>query len=93
MSSLETTISRMLSEYTGDAVIEPTEFDGELSRRDTSRFMARSLAAAAVALGFIGALFWALSATAPSPSLIGTGANATLGDTAPVPAFYTEAGE
>ena len=79
MSNLDSTISRMLSE------IELTEFDGDLSRRDTRRFMARSLAAAAVALGFMGALFWTLSATASSPSLIGTGANATLGDTAPVP--------
>lgn len=93
MSSLETTISRMLSEYTGDAVIEPSEFDGDLSRRDTRRFMARSLAAAAVALVFIGFLHWTLSAPTSSPSLIGTGATAPLGDTAPVPAFYTEAGE
>lgn len=43
MSNLDSTISRMLSEYTGDAVIEPAEFDGELSRRDTRRFMARAL--------------------------------------------------
>jgi hypothetical protein len=90
MSNIDSTISRMLSEYTGDAVIEPTEFDGDLSRRDTLRFMARSLAAAAVALGFIGALFWTLSATPSSPSLIGTGATASLGDTAPVPAFSQE---
>ena len=60
MSNLDSTISRMLSEYTGDAVIEPAEFDGELSRRDTRRFMARALAAAAVALGFIGSLLWVL---------------------------------
>jgi hypothetical protein len=90
MTSLDTTISRMLSEYTGDAVIEPSEFDGDLSRCDTRRFMARSLAAAAVALGFMGALFWTLSAPTSSPSLIGTGATATLGDTAPVPAFSQE---
>lgn len=75
MSNLDSTISRMLSEYTGDAVIEPSEFDagflvddhaisewfdGDLSRRDTRRFMARSLAGAAVALGFIGSLLWVL---------------------------------
>jgi len=48
MSNLDSTISRMLSDYTGDAVIEPSEFDGDLSRRDTRRFMVRSLAGAAV---------------------------------------------
>lgn len=36
------------------------------------------------------AILQSLSAAAPSPSLIGTGANATLGDTAPVPAFFQE---
>jgi hypothetical protein len=39
------------------------------------------------------AILQTLSATTSSPSLIGAGANAPLGDTAPVPAFYTEAGE
>lgn len=85
MSNLESTISRMFSEYTGDAVIEPSEFDGDLSRRDTRRFMARSLAAAAVALGFIAFLFWSLSAAAPSPPLVGTGARGLLPAVAPVP--------
>ena len=65
----------------------------DLSCEELGRFVLQALAAAAVALGFIGWLFWTLSATNSSPSLIGTGATAPLGDTAPVPAFYTEAGE
>lgn len=62
----------------------------DLSLEEAGRLFARSIAAAAVALGFIGFLHWTLSATTSSPSLIGTGANATLGDTAPVPAFSQE---
>lgn len=62
----------------------------DLSCEELGRFVLKALAAAAVALGFIGWLFWTLSATTSSPSLIGTGANATLGDTAPVPAFFQE---
>lgn len=65
----------------------------DLSLEEAGRLFARSIAAAAVALVFIGFLHWTLSATTSSPSLIGTGATAPLGDTAPVPAFYTEAGE
>lgn len=91
MTSLDTTISRMLSGYTGDAVIEPSEeFDGDLLRDESRRFVTRALAAAGVALGFIAWLLWTLSATTTTPSLIGTGATATLGDTAPVPAFSQE---
>lgn len=62
----------------------------DLSLEEAGRHLARSIAAAAVALVFIGFLHWTLSATTSSPSLIGTGANATLGDTAPVPAFSQE---
>ena len=57
----------------------------DLSYEDMGAFLASALVAAAVALGFIAYLFWSLSAAAPVPSLVGTGANATLGDTAPVP--------
>lgn len=62
----------------------------DLSCEELGRFVLQALAAAAVALGFMGALFWTLSAPTSSPSLIGTGATATLGDTAPVPAFSQE---
>lgn len=62
----------------------------DLSCEELGRFVASALAAAAVALVFIGWLFWTLSATTSSPSLIGTGATAPLGDTAPVPAFSQE---
>ena len=62
----------------------------DLSCEELGRFVLQALAAAAVALGFIGWLFWTLSATNSSPSLIGTGATAPLGDTAPVPAFSQE---
>lgn len=62
----------------------------DLSCEELGRFVLQALAAAAVALGFIGWLFWTLSATTSSPSLIGTGATAPLGDTAPVPAFSQE---
>lgn len=62
----------------------------DLSLGEAGRLIARSIAAAAVALVFIGFLHWTLSATTSSPSLIGTGANAPLGDTAPVPAFSQE---
>lgn len=65
----------------------------DLSPEEAGGLFARSIASAAVALVFIGFLHWTLSATTSSPSLIGTGATAPLGDTAPVPAFYTEAGE
>lgn len=57
----------------------------DLSLENMRAFLASAVIAAAVALGFMGALFWTLSATTSSPSLIGTGANAPLGDTAPVP--------
>lgn len=62
----------------------------DLSYEDMGAFLASALVAAAVALGFIAYLFWSLSATTSSPSLIGTGANAPLGDTAAVPAFSQE---
>lgn len=62
MTSLDTTISRMLSEYTGDAVIESSEeFDGDLSRDESRRFVTRALAAAGVAVGFIAWLMWVMS--------------------------------
>ena len=62
----------------------------DLSLEEAGKLIARFIAAAAIALVFIGFLHWTLSATTSSPSLIGTGANATLGDTAPVPAFSQE---
>ena len=62
----------------------------DLSCEELGRFVLQALAAAAVALGFIGWLFWTLSATTSSPSLIGTGATAPVGDTAPVLAFSQE---
>ena len=62
----------------------------DLSLENMRAFLASALVAAAIALGFIAYLFWSLSAAAPSPSLIGTGAAAPLGDTAPVPAFSQE---
>lgn len=62
----------------------------DLSLEEAGRLFARFIAAAAVALVFIGFLHWTLSATTSSPSLIGTGATASLGDTAPVPAFSQE---
>jgi len=61
----------------------------DLSCEELGRFVLQELAAAALALVFIAWLLWTLSA-APSPSLIGTGATAPLGDTAPVPAFSQE---
>lgn len=62
----------------------------DLSLENMRAFLASALVAAAIALGFIAYLFWSLSAAAPSPSLVGTGATAPLGDTAPVPAFSQE---
>ena len=62
----------------------------DLSLEDMGAFLASAIIAAAVALGVIAFLFWSLSATTSSPSLIGTGATATLGDTASVPAFSQE---
>ena len=63
----------------------------DLSCEELGRwFVASALAAAALALVFIGFLHWTLSATTSSPSLIGTGATAPLGDAAPVPAFSQE---
>lgn len=62
MISLGTTISRMLSDYHGDAVIEPSEeFDGDLSRAESRRFVCRAIIAAGVALGFIAWLMWVMS--------------------------------
>ena len=62
----------------------------DLSLEEAGKLIARFIAAAAIALVFIGFLHWTLSATTCSPSLIGTGATAPLGDTAPVPAFSQE---
>lgn len=57
----------------------------DLSLQDMGAFLASALVAAAVALGFIAFLFWSLSATAPVPSLVGTGARGLLPAVAPVP--------
>lgn len=57
----------------------------DLSIGEAGRHFARSIAAAAVALGFIAYLFWSLSAAAPVPSLVGTGARGLLPAVAPVP--------
>ena len=62
----------------------------DLSLENMGAFLASAIIAAAVAFGFIAYLFWSLSATTSSPSLIGAGATAPLGDTAPVPAFSQE---
>lgn len=60
--TLDSTISRMLSDYHGDAVIEPTEeFDGDLSRDESRRFVIRAIIAVGVAIGFIVWLMWVMS--------------------------------
>lgn len=57
----------------------------DLSLEDMGAFLASALVAAAVALAFIGYLFWSLSATALSQSLVGTGARDPLLAGVPVP--------
>lgn len=70
--------------------MSPHDDHDDLSIEVARRFLTDVVIGAVVALVFIGFLHWTLSATTSSPSLIGTGANATLGDTAPVPAFSQE---
>lgn len=62
----------------------------DLSLEEAGGLFARSIAAAAVALVFIGFLHWTLSATTSSPSLVGTGARGLLPAVAPVPYFSPE---
>lgn len=57
----------------------------DLSPEDMGAFLASAIIAAAVAICFIAFLFWTLSAAAPSPSLVGTGARGLLPAVAPVP--------
>lgn len=70
--------------------MSPHDDHDDLSIEVARRFLTDVVIGAVVALVFIGFLHWTLSATTSSPSLIGTGATASLGDTAPVPAFSQE---
>lgn len=70
--------------------MSPHDDHDDLSIEVARRFLTDVVIGAVVALVFIGFLHWTLSATTSSPSLIGTGATAPLGDTAPVPAFSQE---